>query len=126
MLDQKGLEMLKHEDNLFHYTKSSTAIEHILPKRQLRLGTFKNFTDPREKSVYEIIAFGSGTNDIMKDYHVILNDVNRRFLKYLQYEDINGRYIIKNLIGNNLNLESQYVMTHFSLPCPQHKQDGDF
>ncbi len=56
---------------------------------------------------------------------VILNDVNRRFLKYLQYEDINGRYIIKNLIGNNFNLESQYVMTHFSLPCPQQKPDGD-
>jgi hypothetical protein len=56
---------------------------------------------------------------------IILNDINRRFLKYLQYEDINGRYIIKNLVGNDFNLESQYVMTHFTLPCEVEKLDGD-
>ncbi len=56
---------------------------------------------------------------------VVLQDIDRRFLKYLQYEDINGRYIIKNLTGNNYNLESQYVMTHFSLPCEVQKTDGD-
>ncbi len=47
---------------------------------------------------------------------ILLNDQRRRFMAYTQYQDINGRYIIKTLNGNNYNLESQYVMTHFYLP----------
>jgi hypothetical protein len=47
---------------------------------------------------------------------LLLNDMRRQFKQYVQYNDINGRYIIKTLNGSDYNLESQYVMTHFYLP----------
>lgn len=43
---------------LYHYTKTSILIEHILPKMKLRLGYLSSMNDPREK---EEGTFG-GTN----------------------------------------------------------------
>lgn len=56
---------------------------------------------------------------------VLLNDTRRQFKQYVQYQDINGRYIIKTLNGSDYNLESQYVMVHFYLPYDRPLTDGD-
>lgn len=56
---------------------------------------------------------------------VLLNDPRRQFKKYFQYQDINGRYVVKTLSGSNYLLESQYVMTHFSLPYDVPLTNGD-
>jgi len=36
-----------------HYTTIETAIEHILPKRRLRIGTFSRTNDPKENKTWE-------------------------------------------------------------------------
>lgn len=55
---------------------------------------------------------------------LLLNDIRRQFKQYVQYNDINGRYIIKTLNGKDYQLESQYVMTHFYLPYDQPLENG--
>ncbi len=46
----------------------------------------------------------------------MLNDLKRQFKKYLQYEDINGRYVTRTINGQDAFLESNYILVHFSLP----------
>lgn len=42
-------------DSIFHFTKFSTAVEYILPQRQLKLSSLINTNDPRE---YKSYGFG--------------------------------------------------------------------
>ncbi len=41
-------EYIKSQDALFHYTKTSIAIEHILYEKQFKLSLLKDTNDPRE------------------------------------------------------------------------------
>ena len=45
MFDESG-------DFLYHYTPLETALEHILPRRQLRLNPFARMRDPRESHMW--------------------------------------------------------------------------
>lgn len=45
---------------LYHYTSSSTAIEHILKDRSLRLGSYTKTNDPKESKTWQ---FSLGTNE---------------------------------------------------------------
>lgn len=64
-------------------------------------------------------ANGSGVAQIeFKDpsYQVILRtDQTRRLSDYLTESDLNGRYLIKNDNANDADLESDYILVHFSL-----------
>ena len=42
------MEFLASDDSLFHYTRTSTALEHILPDGKLKLSLLKDTNDPRE------------------------------------------------------------------------------
>ena len=37
-----------HDQYLYHYTRASTVVEHILPKMRLRFSSFLKTNDPRE------------------------------------------------------------------------------
>lgn len=52
-------------------------------------------------------------------------DIKRTYKKYLETGDANGRFVIKNINGNNHELESDYVNTIFSLPFPEPLSKGD-
>jgi len=62
-----------------------------------------------------------------EDYYtcVLLPDYKRTFKKYLQYQDINGRYLVKTIDQSDWHLESEYVMVHFFVPYAQPFSDGD-
>jgi hypothetical protein len=45
---------------LYHYTSSSTAMEHILKDRSLRLGSYTKTNDPKESKTWQ---FSLGTNE---------------------------------------------------------------
>jgi hypothetical protein len=49
-------EYIKTSDALFHYTKTSTAIEKILYKKKFKLSLLKDSNDPRE---YKLKVFGT-------------------------------------------------------------------
>jgi hypothetical protein len=50
---------IKSEDALFHYTKSSIALEKILYEKKLKFYLFKNSNDPREYGTTLISTVGS-------------------------------------------------------------------
>lgn len=56
--------MIEHvtdaEHLLYHYTKSSVALEHILKNRTLKLGSYTTTNDPKETKSWQ---FGLGTNE---------------------------------------------------------------
>lgn len=51
-----------HEIYLYHYTKICTALEYILPDRQLKIGTFRKTNDPKESKDWKF-NFGLGHLD---------------------------------------------------------------
>ena len=55
----------------------------------------------------------------------VMKEINRQFLKYIQYGDINGRYVIRDIDGTDFHLQSQYVLTHLVLPYPEPLSTGD-
>lgn len=55
-------------DYLFHYTSSQTALEHILYKRQLRLGPFSSTSDPFEYNEI-FVGVGIGATSPTEDEH---------------------------------------------------------
>lgn len=42
-----------HESFLYHYTKTCTALDAILPDRQLRISTFRRTNDPKESKEWK-------------------------------------------------------------------------
>lgn len=52
-------------------------------------------------------------------------DIKRTYNKYLEIGDANGRFIIKNVNGNDPNLESDYGNVHFSVPYSHPLDKGD-
>jgi hypothetical protein len=52
---------------LYHYTKTSTAIDHILKDRRLRLGRYAAMDDPAESKAWEFERVGS-TNAVLKEF----------------------------------------------------------
>ncbi len=51
-------EFLDSDDALFHYTKSSTALEHILKEMKLRLSPLKSFIGTKEYFFHQPSGFG--------------------------------------------------------------------
>lgn len=49
----------------------------------------------------------------------------RRFKNYLFYEDLDGKFIIKNQHGVDHRVESDYIHVHFALNYPQKLTNGD-
>lgn len=49
----------------------------------------------------------------------------RRFKNYLFYEDLDGKFTIKNQFGSKQTIESDYVYTHFALNYPQELVGGE-
>ena len=49
----------------------------------------------------------------------------RRFKNYLFYEDIDGKFYIRNQFGVNQALEADYIHTHFALNYPQEITEGE-
>jgi hypothetical protein len=76
-------------------------------------------TQSRTTHVYEFDHIG----DTLHGY--MLNDLKRQFKQYMQYEDVNGRYVTRNVNSSDAFLESEYVMLHFKMKCPRAFDDGD-
>ncbi len=50
-------------------------------------------------------------------YHfIMLPDEKQTFKVYFQWQDINGRFLIKNSMGEDSRIEADYVYIHFFLP----------
>lgn len=70
-------------------------------------------------SIYQIQAFDDGVDVLL------YQDEKRTNQAYLEYEDINGNYVIGNFDRRDPDLESDYVHTLFSLKSPTEYYDED-
>lgn len=68
-----------------------------------------------------------GTIVYKKPYYnfYLLPDEKRTFKVYFSWQDINGKFFIKNSEGINSLIESDYVYVHFSLPWETPMVDGN-
>jgi hypothetical protein len=73
-------EYFDTEDALFHYTRLSTAIEHILPEKRLKLSSLKDTNDPAEYKYKFLSMKGIGVSP----------DDERRFQEAMRM--INSKY----------------------------------
>jgi hypothetical protein len=67
----KELEM-----KIYHFTELQTAIEFILPQKQLRTNSLNKMNDPRESQLW---SFGSTNLEYEKIYSEIENQIERQF-----------------------------------------------
>ena len=59
-------------------------------------------------------------------YHIMLHtDQIRRDVNYRQESDLNGRYLIKNDRATDADIESDYILVHFSLELPEPLAGGN-
>ncbi|MBN8702168.1 MAG: DUF5103 domain-containing protein [Bacteroidetes bacterium] len=54
----------------------------------------------------------------------LLNDEKRSSQRYSTQRDINGKFLIKTMNGNNSDIEAEYVYVHFFVPIPEPTMDG--
>lgn len=81
--DSSIFQFFKEQDKyLYHYTSAETAIEHIIRKKQLKLGRYVNTNDPRETKNWE---FSLGTNEKRDLSKYDLKEISQRFTHTLKY-----------------------------------------
>lgn len=71
-------DIFRNSDTIYHYTKASTAVEHIFYKERLRFSAFGNSIDTIEKSRFDTGLMYSGTEEerFQKIYKNHLSDAN--------------------------------------------------
>jgi hypothetical protein len=94
-----------------------------------RENVFPGGNEFRNFDIKNIRINGLGVSNIeffQQMYHVTLKtDLSRRGENYRFENDLNGRYFIKNDRANDPDLESDYILVHFSLELPQPLFGGD-
>ena len=55
----------------------------------------------------------------------LIPDEKRTFKIYFQWQDLNGKFLVKNSEGINSEVESDYIYTHFELPYEAPMIDGN-
>lgn len=80
MLEEKYIE---GQDALFHYTKTATAIEHILTDRILKFSVFGDFKDPYE---YGFKFFSSHNEPPVETSDILWDETSSTINKMLRYD----------------------------------------
>jgi len=81
------LEQFESEDILYHYTKTTTALEHILYKNKLRLSDRVKSNDPIENMTHRT-TIEEGTDDCVSlkpsHYMKVFNEIHERMRRLKQ------------------------------------------
>ncbi len=94
--------------------------------------TFNGGNEFRYFDTRSLRTYTERVNKIYKDstnhYRADLtNDVNRSFLNYIFYNDINGGFLIKNKdLATNQDIEADYVWVNFFMPFDSPSPEGNF
>ncbi len=112
----KGLKpnFVKQEEMIFNYDDEN-VFEGGNEFRNIDLTTVRSKTN-RVAAIYRDEKFYTC---------VMAPDYKRTYKKYLNYQDIDGRFIIKTIDQDDWHLESEYVNVYFSVPFDQPFANGD-
>ncbi len=120
-------DLLKNDDCLYHYTKKSTAIEHILCSKTLKLSSFKNTNDPHEynNSFSEGIIWNPNTR-IHQDIFTTINKYIKNSIFSSFCKNTYRENILESIGCAKSRMWSQYGDDHssvcfvFSKKCLEH------
>jgi hypothetical protein len=101
-------EIFKGEDIIYHYTKATTAVEHIFYKNRLKFSLMSNSIDTIEKSRFNTgtVYFGADeTSEMFKRNSNDINEMEKRIDSLLETakilcfckNDINNKYSSANI-----------------------------
>jgi hypothetical protein len=103
------------QDELIFDDDEENVFEGGNEYRHIDLTTIRNKTD-------RVAKIESNNNK----YNVsLIPDHKRTYQKYLEYQDINGRFLIKTIDQTDYHLESEYLEVHFTLPYREPFSKGD-
>lgn len=104
----------KQNELIFDYDEEN-VFEGGNEYRHIDLTTIRNKTDRVAKLF----------NTDKKYVAYLYPDNKRTYKKYLEYQDINGRFLVKTIDQTNYHLESDYVEVHFTVPYHDAFRKGD-
>ncbi len=78
-IEEKQKKYFNSDDALYHYTKSSTALEYILKYMKLRFSSLNEFRDPKEKFLHH--SSGAMWDD-GSDLGQVIANLNQEIIKY--------------------------------------------
>lgn len=104
----------KQDELIFNYDEEN-VFEGGNEYRHIDLTTVRNKTD-------RIARIESGEKSYIAQ---LLPDNKRTYQKYLEYQDINGRFLIKTNDQTDNHLESEYIQVHFTVPYRDPFSQGD-
>ena len=87
---------------VYHYTKASTALDHILKTRTLRFGNYKNTNDPKETKSWK---FDLGTNEECDLGKYNMSELSRWLSSELKHKTKLACFTMDSgpLTGNHIN-----------------------
>ena len=103
-------------DALFHYTKISTAIEHILHEKRLKLSILKYTNDPREYKLKIRSSFGRVLSKEVPTYDELESKANAKINRIYRYESrvmcfcTNTKPIL--ILSNGTSLEDEHALSN--------------
>ena len=105
---KKGLkpQFLKGTDLEYNYSNGETTFQGGNEYRFFNIGSIRF----RSEQVHDIVMGDSLYNVILSPYG------SRAFIQYSYYNDIDGRYVIRNSDGTDPTTDADYVKVHFKLP----------
>ncbi len=104
----------KQDELIFNYDEEN-VFEGGNEYRHIDLTTVRNKTD-------RIARIESSDKSYIAH---LIPDNKRTFQKYLEYQDINGRFLVKTIDQTDNHLESEYVLVHFTVPYRDPFSQGD-
>ena len=104
----------KQDELIFNYDEEN-VFEGGNEFRHFDLTTVRNKTD-------RIARLFSNDNNYVA---FLLPDNKRTYQRYLEYQDINGRFLVKTIDQHDYHLESEYVEVHFTIPYGDPLEKGD-
>ena len=104
-------EYIKTSDALFHYTKTSIAIEHILHTKKFKLSLLKDTNDPREYQfkLFNVMGWSldrDTTPKLLNEAQTVIDRILRHECKVMGFCSNNKPTLILN---NGSSIEDEHV-----------------
>lgn len=104
-------EYIKTSDALFHYTKTSIAIEHILHTKKFKLSLLKDTNDPREYQfkLFNVMGWSldrDTTPQLLNKAQTVINRILRHECKVMGFCSNNKPTLI---LSNGSSIEDEHV-----------------
>lgn len=126
------IQQNERKDNQIVLSKPKSVESDIIKYSYINDIVFEAGNEFRKLDMRSFIVQSANMENIQYDsmgYHIyLLPDAIRAEQKYINYQDINGKFRVINWDNPHLSeaIESDYAYVHFSLPVKRYNAEGEF